>query len=183
MIKTTIEPALLAEPVEGVNLLGPTLGDNLSGQPTLMVFLRHFGCIFCREMVADIREVAEADPAYPRVLFFYMAEPNEGEPFFAKHWPGAHAIADKPKRFYTAFDVGRGGVVEMFGPESWLCGAKAAMKGHTIGGTKGGDAWTLPTLLLVEGGRHITWAYHGKNASDHPDFARIAGRVTARGTA
>ena len=38
----TLDPALLARPVEGRNLTGATLGENLDGT-TLLVFLRHFG--------------------------------------------------------------------------------------------------------------------------------------------
>ena len=34
---------LLATPVRGRNLRGTTLRDELAGEPTLLVFLRHFG--------------------------------------------------------------------------------------------------------------------------------------------
>lgn len=39
----TISKALLATPVEGLNLAGPTLAHQLDADPTLLVFLRHFG--------------------------------------------------------------------------------------------------------------------------------------------
>jgi len=38
----SLEPKLLERPVRGRNLVGPTLADNLR-EPTLVVFLRHFG--------------------------------------------------------------------------------------------------------------------------------------------
>ncbi len=42
--REAIEAEILAQAVEGVNLAGPTFGDNLDGQgPTLLVFLRHLG--------------------------------------------------------------------------------------------------------------------------------------------
>lgn len=37
-----LQPGLLERPVEGRNLAGPTLAANLE-EPTLLVFLRHFG--------------------------------------------------------------------------------------------------------------------------------------------
>ena len=41
---TTIPPALLNRPVQGLNLQPGTLADQLDDQrPTLLVFLRHFG--------------------------------------------------------------------------------------------------------------------------------------------
>lgn len=39
-----IDPKMLAAPVTGVNLRPGTLADQISAeQPTLLVFLRHFG--------------------------------------------------------------------------------------------------------------------------------------------
>jgi len=39
----TLAPDLLAKPVAGRNLAGPTFGDQLAGGPRLVVFLRHLG--------------------------------------------------------------------------------------------------------------------------------------------
>jgi hypothetical protein len=40
----TIDPQILAQPVDGLNLAAGTLGDQIDpGKPTLLVFLRHFG--------------------------------------------------------------------------------------------------------------------------------------------
>lgn len=100
---------LLESPVQGLNLTGATLRDQLNpnGQ-TLLVFLRHFGCIFCREMVADLRKISRATPDYPPILFFYQGTLEEGEAFMRKLWAQARAIADLPKRFYDAFGLERG---------------------------------------------------------------------------
>lgn len=42
-MRPTLPPDLLARPLHGRHLTGPTLADNLAGGPTLVVFLRHFG--------------------------------------------------------------------------------------------------------------------------------------------
>jgi hypothetical protein len=52
-----ISEQLLNHPIEGVNLSGRTLKEELGDVPKLLVFLRHFGCIFCRELIADMRSV------------------------------------------------------------------------------------------------------------------------------
>ena len=54
------------------------LRDQLAGCPQLLVFLRHFGCVFCRETVADLRAIAEDNPRFPPVLFFFIGSPTEG---------------------------------------------------------------------------------------------------------
>src|SRR5690606_24023826 len=56
-----IPGALLDEAVTGVNLMPGSLRDQLGDVPTLLVFLRHFGCVFCRETLADLRACAERD--------------------------------------------------------------------------------------------------------------------------
>ena len=49
----------LSRVVSGVNLMPGSLADQLGDGETLLVFLRYFGCIFCREMVADLRSATE----------------------------------------------------------------------------------------------------------------------------
>ena len=68
----TIDSTILETPVRGVNLQPGTLADQLGQEPVLALFLRHFGCIFCRETIADVRKVSEARPDYPAVLFFFQ---------------------------------------------------------------------------------------------------------------
>jgi hypothetical protein len=104
-----------------------------------------------------------------------MGNSEEGAAFLASLWPGARGLADPEKRLYEAFNVARGGVTEMFGPEAFSCGVRATMKGHFIGRKKG-DAWTLPTFILIDGVR-IVWRHDGRHAGDHPVWTDIAARV------
>lgn len=169
---------LLESPVQGLNLTGATLRDQLNpnGQ-TLLVFLRHFGCIFCREMVADLRKISRATPDYPPILFFYQGTLEEGEAFMRKLWAQARAIADLPKRFYDSFGLERGTLGQMFGAQVWACGVRAASKGHFIGRPVG-DPWTMPGLFLVEQDA-ITWQHDFKHAGDHPDW-RLIPKIAAQ---
>ncbi len=104
-----------------------------------------------------------------------MGTPEEGASFLESLWPDARGVADPEKRLYEAFDVARGGAVEMFGPGAISCGIKATMKGNFIGRKKG-DPWTLPTFVLVEGER-VVWRHDGRHAGDHPEWTEIAPRV------
>jgi hypothetical protein len=49
---------VLDQTVVGVNLVPGTLRNQLGAGPTLLVFLRQLGCIFCREMVTRLREAS-----------------------------------------------------------------------------------------------------------------------------
>ena len=60
--------------------VGRNLKDLSMERPVMLVFLRHFGCTFCREALADIskkREVLESMGA--KLVFVHMAEPEIAE--------------------------------------------------------------------------------------------------------
>ncbi len=166
-----IPEAVLVSPVAGVNLVPGPLRSQLDRRGTLLVFLRHFGCMFCRETVSDLRALAEARSDYPRVLFFFMGSPREGRAFLLRYWPAARAIADPEKRFYTAFSVERGSLLQMFGPAVWRAKRRAEEKGFE-NGERIGDIWMMPGAFLVRDER-VVWTHVPRHAGDAPDFARL----------
>jgi len=172
-----IAPAVLATTVQGRNLRPGTLRDQWAGGPALLAFLRHLGCLFTREWVADLRRTVDADPAYPPVVFVHLGAVADGEAFFGKYDPTARAIADPAEGLFKAFGLGRGRLIQMLGPEVIACGLRATFKGHGQGKPIG-DPWILPGLFLVEGDR-ILWDHRARHAGDHPDFAAIPGRAAA----
>jgi hypothetical protein len=178
-MKTPVIDAIPAElmnrPAEGVNLRPGTLGDNLGERPTLLVLLRHFGCIFCRETVNDLRAATEADPAYPPVLFVYQESPELGQPFFDEFWPAARAVSDPERALYRALGVERMGLKEMFHPGVIACGLRAASKGNAQ--TKAtADPMQMPGVFLVQGER-ILWQHDYAHGGDSPDWENLPARL------
>jgi hypothetical protein len=173
-----IAPELLDRFVTGANLMPGSLRDQLGDGPTLLVFLRHFGCTFCRETVADLRDAA-AQPGYPAVLFFFQGSATEGRAFLRRYWPEARAVADPELSFYEAFGVSRGSLLQMFGPGVLAAGYRAHRKGHA-NGPRSGDIYRMPGLFLVRGDR-VLWQHVYRHAGDQPDFRRIpdAARASA----
>lgn len=171
-----IAPGLLDRFVAGVNLMPGSLRDQLGAGPTLLVFLRHFGCTFCRETVADLREAASR-PGYPAVLFFFQGSVTEGRAFLRRYWPEARAVADPELFFYDAFGVSRGSLFQMFGPGVFVAGYRARQKGHE-NGPRSGDIYRMPGVFLVQGAR-VLWQHAYRHAGDHPDFRRIPAEARA----
>jgi hypothetical protein len=166
-----IPDAVLDEGVGGVNLVPGTLRDQLGPGPTLVVFLRQLGCIFCRETVGRLREASERRSDFPPLLFFFQGSGTEGRVFLSRSWPEARAVADRPKRFYEAFGVERGGVLELFGPGVWSAHRRARAAGFEQG-ERVGDVRMMPGVFWVEGGR-VRWRHVFRHAGDAPDFERI----------
>ncbi len=166
-----IAPDLLATRVSGVNLMPGTLADQLGDGTTLLVFLRHFGCIFCRETVSDLRAAAAKSDPFPRILFFFQGSPTEGRAFLRRYWPEARAVSDPERSFYAAFGLERGGVRKMFAPGVWAAQRRAKAKGLS-NGRRTADIWMMPGIFVVQE-RRVVWAHEFQHAGDHPDFERI----------
>jgi hypothetical protein len=171
---------ILQSPVNGLHLSGATLAHEIGERPTLLVFLRHFGCPFCKEMVGDLRKVTDANKGYPPVLFFFQGTVDEGRAFFQEYWPRARAVADPQRDFYRAFDLRRATYSQLFGLRVWTCGVRAAAKGHFIG-LPVGDPWLMPGVFLVHAG-DIVWSHHFQHQGDHPDWATIVEKVPVAGS-
>jgi hypothetical protein len=172
---------VLDAPVTGVHLMPGTLRDQLGpSELTLLVFLRHFGCTFCRETVAELRRESEASPDFPPLLFFFQGGTTEGRAFLRRDWPTARAIADPDLRFYEAFGVERMGWLDLLKPAFWQAERRAKAKGFTQG-ERSGDIWRLPGVFLVHGDR-IVWTHEFQHAGDLPDFAAVAARARAHRT-
>lgn len=119
----------------------------------------------------DLRQVTAADPSFPPVLYFYQGTVGDGESFFPAYDPAARAVSDPGRVYYTAFGLRQGSFSQMFGPDVWSCGLRAARKGLGIGRPVG-DPWVMPGLFLVRRAE-ILWSYLPRHAGDHPDFASI----------
>ena len=114
--------------VSGVNLVPGSFADQLGDEPVLLVFLRFFGCIFCRETIADLRTLAEEQPGFPKVLFVSEAAKIEIQAFLRRYWPAAATISDPDARFYDAFGVGKS-FVKNFSPRAFASVGRPRAKG------------------------------------------------------
>ena len=162
---------LFHKKVSGVNVTGDTLAAELGQQDSLLIFLRHFGCIFCRELVRDIRSRFYSPAGFIPTVFFFQAEAEEGVKFFNTYWPEARGIADPERQFYRGFGLEQARIDQIAGPEPMVCGLRAAAKGNWIGKPVG-DVRQMPGMFLVNGSV-VTWQHRYRHAGDHPDLSQI----------
>jgi len=143
--------------------------------PVLMVFLRHFGCTFCRETLRDLgarRSEIEADGT--RIVVVHMSDEERAAEVFATY--GLHnvyRVRDTDCDLYRAFGLERGTLMQLFGPRVWMRGLVAGvLDGHGIGGLEG-DGWRMPGVFLVSRGVVVNRYIH-RSASDRPDYGTLA---------
>ncbi|MDX2036890.1 MAG: SelL-related redox protein [Isosphaeraceae bacterium] len=171
MLDRILAPDLLALAVEGRRLRPGRLGDQWGSEPTLVVFLRHLGCIFCREAMALLRESRSRHADFPPVIFVHPSSAADGETFFAREDPEARAIADVDHAIARGFEVKRAKLGQVVGPTVLACGFRAYRAGHRQTGVQG-DPWWMPGYFLVRDDRLI-WAQPIEHIADRPDFDEV----------
>lgn len=155
--------------------------DELSRRtPLLVVFLRHAGCTFCREALADLsRQRAQIASAGATITLVHM-DANDAD---AARYFGGYGLSDVPRvsdpdcRLYRAFGLVRGSWWQLFGLPVWWPGLKAILSGHSIGRMVG-DGFQMPGAFLVERGQ-ITRAYRHAFSADRPDYCELAAPAKA----
>lgn len=159
--------------------------DSLSREgPVLVVFLRHFGCTFCREALADLAAVRErlaADGVRPVVV--HMSDEARAREFLDGYGLADVARISDPERvLYRAFDLRRGGLGQLFGAKVWWRGLRAGLlDGHGVGALDG-DGFQMPGAFLVRDGRILRRFAH-RSAADRPDYCELAGGDVGGGRA
>ncbi|NNC89712.1 MAG: hypothetical protein HKN82_14750 [Akkermansiaceae bacterium] len=150
---------------------GETLLEASHEKPLALVFLRHFGCTFTRQILRHLQELeADARERDARLVLVHMLERGEGGKYI--HSDGAVArIADPRCELYRAFGLGKGGFWELFGPRVWLKGATAFFSGCGIGHLAG-DGLQMPGAFLFHEGRIIS-AQPARTAADLPDVGKL----------
>lgn len=122
-----------------------------------MVFIRHFGCTFCRETVSEIAKIEEAITGRKLTLVFvHMSDPSYGDEFFSKYYDHpVHHISDPGRNLYKSLNLKRGSLYQVFGPMTWIRGVYAAIfKGHGLGELEG-DSLQLGGLFILKKGQIV----------------------------
>jgi peroxiredoxin len=153
---------------------GRSLADISHAAPALVIFLRHAGCTFCRETLADLqRQRGAVDRAGVVPVLVHMGSDEQARTFFARYGLGdVPRISDPGRRLYRAFDLRRGRLSEVFGPRVWIRGFVAGILHRHGVGAMVGDGFQMPGAFIVHKGR-IVRAFRHRDASDRPDYARL----------
>ncbi len=153
---------------------GISLKKMSENQPVLLVFLRRFGCTFCREALDDLSKTRpQIEKRGVKVVFVHMSNNKEAEQYFKKYkLPNSVHVSDPECRFYKAFGLVKGNFRQLFGLSVMMRGFKLAMeKGYGIGFL--GDGFQMPGIFLLQKSRVVN-SYIHDTAADKPDYFEIA---------
>jgi peroxiredoxin len=132
----------------------------------VVVFLRHFGCIFCREHAIQLRRDYDAfvSRGYAVVAI------GDGTParaaLFRKDLDLRFPIlADREHRGYDAYGLGKTKMADLVNPKLFVAGLRALSSG-AMQGKSSGDARQLPGTFIVDPAGIVRYAHPATIASD-----------------
>lgn len=148
-----------------------------SEKPLLLVFLRHFGCIFCREQVAELREYPDLN-----VVFVTMGTVQEAADFKERTESPHPFVSDPNKTLYAAFTLPKGNFGRLFTPQTIRRGFQAGIAGHRQGRPVG-DPWQLAGSFLIGTDGKVLKEHRSKDVADNLSSSTVRSWLSEPATA
>jgi peroxiredoxin len=141
--------------------------------PALVIFLRSFGCTFCREAMNDVSKLQqEIRAAGAGIVFVHGATAAEAAPWFSKYGLSDVTVISDPERaHYRAFALGRTRAADMVAPKVLVRGAQSAMA-HGFGSQTYDMMRQLPGVFVVQSGEVLA-EYRHRSPADRPDYLAL----------
>ncbi|HWW96925.1 MAG TPA: redoxin domain-containing protein [Edaphobacter sp.] len=155
----------------GTSLLALT-----EASPVLLVFLRHFGCSFCRQAISDVADLkGELDKRGVRPVFVHLGTPARAKPFFDYYGIGdVERVSDPEAEVYRlpVFALPRmHPALTLFQPSVWAGWLKGAIFKHGIGAIKE-DGHQMQGIFFLKGPK-IVRQFRYKTIADEPDYLKL----------
>jgi hypothetical protein len=146
-------------------------------QPRLVVCLRHLGCTFCRESLADlVRQRPEIESSGTGIVLVHPTDDERAAALFADFGlADLPRVADPHRVLYQALGLSRGSLLQLLGPRVIWRAAVATARGHRLG-RRDGDTRQMPGVFLVQDGQIIK-AFRHRDVADKLDYRAIASRL------
>jgi len=154
---------------------GESLEELSAESPLLLIFLRHFGCTFCRETMAEIAQRRrEIESRGLEIVIVHMVDPEVASQILGVYDLGqVRHVSDPHQALYRKFGLGKVSFHAMFGVRNWWRAFVAGLvKGHLVG-KPSGDPWQMPGVFVFHK-NEIMNKFDYKFVSDMPDFVRMS---------
>lgn len=154
--------------------MGDSVFKKSCEKDVLLVFLRHFGCIFCREAMEELSKLKATIAHHnTELVLVHMSTDEVADKYFQRYdLIDVARISDPECKYYKEFGLLKGTFNQLFGFRSWFRGIEAGViKGYGFG-MQLGDGFQMPGVFLIRSGMIITEFRH-KYASDKPDYLKM----------
>ena len=174
--KTSREADLAAALGEFRTESGRTLLELANESPVLLIFLRHFGCSFCREALDRLSQVrSKLEARGVRPVFVHLGTPERAKPYFDYYnLADVERVSNPDASLYQhpAFALGRTNPLShFFQPavvKAWVMGA---IRSYGIGLIRE-DAEQMPGVFFLRDGK-IANFFRYRTIADRPDYLAL----------
>jgi hypothetical protein len=155
---------------------GASLLSLVEASPVLLVFLRHFGCSFCRQAISDVADLkSELDRRGVRPVFVHLGTPERAKPFFDYYGIGdVERVSDPEAVVYQlpVFALPRmHPALTLLQPSVWMGWLKGAIFKHGIGAIKE-DGHQMQGIFFLKGPQ-IVRQFRYKTIADEPNYLKL----------
>lgn len=145
-----------------------TLGDLWSERPAALVWLRHYGCLYCRaHAVALQRARPRFEHAGLTVTLIGMGTADDAATFRRRLELDLPVLADAGRDRYRAAGAQTGGVTGLFGPKVVLRAVPTLLRSHVRQGRTVGNPTQLGAAAVIAPGGEMLFAHAARDASDN----------------
>ncbi len=153
---------------------GMSLQEHTDNWPTMLVFLRHFGCNFCRETLMEIsnsRKQIESEGT--RIVFVHLVDDAKAQEITEQYGLGdLPRISDPEKKIYKAFGLNRASLKQLFGVNVIVRGIQHIFQ-LNLPRPFIGDAFQMPGIFVIHKGMVVQTFKH-TSLADRPDYIELA---------
>ena len=149
-------------------------------RPVLFLFLRHFGCVFCRESLKDVaKRQAEFEENDITLVFVHMSDNDIADKYFTSYGlRDAEHISDPETSLYASFGLLKGNFQQLFGLKNWIRGFEAVKNGTPVSIKQIGDGFQMPGVFMLQNGSVVDSFIH-RMASDKPNYDTLLNCCTS----
>jgi len=144
--------------------------------PVLLVFLRHFGCSFCRKAISDVAELrGEMQARGVRPVFVHLGTPEIAKAHFDYYEIGdVERVCDPEAAVYRhpLFALRRVNPWwHLVNPVVWWGWLKGAIFRHGIGRIEG-DGHQMPGIFFLKDAKIVS-RFRYRTIADEPDYVKL----------
>ena len=153
-------------------------GDLWKERPAVAVWLRHFGCVYCREQAGEFRRAEPAlGSAGVRLGFIGNGTPRAARWFRDRFAAGSTVLTDPDLVTYRLIGA-RSGILNTLGPRTWGAGLRAFRRGARQGAVRG-HPFQQGGVLVVTPQGEVVFQHISRAAGDHPDVSEVVDAACA----
>ncbi|MEZ5014997.1 MAG: SelL-related redox protein [Chitinophagales bacterium] len=158
-----------------LELFDTTNGENLeslsNAGPVLLVFLRHFGCTFCKETLVHVQKhKKQMEESGIRIVLVHMVSAGAAKPHLEKYGlQDVLQISDPESIIYKQFKLRRGRFGQLFGWKVWMRWIELGLGKKIVNSKPAGDVYQMPGIFLLHKGKVVRQFVH-RSISDVPDY-------------